>query len=47
MNLLGRMREANAYFELSKAILECELGAHHERSLTVKSIINSIGFLKS
>jgi len=25
-----------AYFELAHAILECELGPHHERTMTVR-----------
>lgn len=36
MLLLERNDEANAYFELSEAILEVELGPDHERCLTVK-----------
>jgi tetratricopeptide (TPR) repeat protein len=34
MFMLERNQEALAYFELSNAILECELGSHHERTLT-------------
>ena len=34
MYMLERNEEAKAYFELAQAILECELGAQHERSLT-------------
>lgn len=34
MFMLERNEEAKAYFELSNAILECELGPNHERTLT-------------
>ena len=34
MYMLERNQEAKAYFELSNAILECELGPQHERTLT-------------
>jgi len=33
MFLLERNEEAKAYFELSNAIFECEVGANHERTL--------------
>ena len=36
MFMLERNQEAMAYFELAFAILECELGPHHERSLTAQ-----------
>ena len=35
MYMLERNQEALAYFELAEAILECELGPDHERTLTV------------
>lgn len=35
MYMLERNQEATAYFELSHAILECELGPSHERTMTV------------
>ena len=34
MYQIDRTQEAMAYFELAKAILDYELGGHHERSLT-------------
>lgn len=34
MYMLERNQEAKAYFELSQAILECELGPNHERTMT-------------
>ena len=34
MYMLERNQEAKAYFELANAILECELGPQHERTLT-------------
>ena len=34
MYMLERNEEAKAYFELATAILECELGPDHERTLT-------------
>lgn len=37
MYMLERNQEAKAYFELAEAILECELGPNHERTLTVSS----------
>jgi len=37
MYMLERNQEGKAYFELAHAILECELGPHHERTLTVIS----------
>lgn len=33
MFMLERNEEAKAYFELSNAIFECEVGANHERTL--------------
>jgi hypothetical protein len=36
MFMLERNQESKAYFELSNAILECELGPQHERTLTSK-----------
>ena len=36
MLLIERNLEASAFFELAEAILECELGASHERTLTVR-----------
>ena len=36
MFMLERNEEAKAYFELSNAILDCELGPQHERTLTSK-----------
>lgn len=36
MFMLERNEEAKAYFELANAILECELGPQHERTLTSK-----------
>jgi hypothetical protein len=38
--MLERNQEAKAYFELSNAILECELGPQHERTLTSARNIN-------
>ena len=38
MYMLERNQEAMAYFELAQAILECELGPNHERTLTVSQI---------
>lgn len=40
--MLERNQEAKAYFELANAILECELGYEHERTLTVKRNIKKI-----
>lgn len=40
MYMLERNQEAKAYFELSNAILECELGPQHERTLTSARNIN-------
>ena len=42
MFMLERNEEAKAYFELANAILECELGPHHERTLTSARNINKI-----
>jgi hypothetical protein len=42
MFFLERNEEAKAYFELANAILECELGPHHERTLTSARNINKI-----
>lgn len=42
MFMLERNQEAKAYFELSNAILECELGYDHERTLTAKRNIKKI-----
>mmetsp|Transcript_4956 Transcript_4956/g.6364 ORF Transcript_4956/g.6364 Transcript_4956/m.6364 type:complete len:170 (+) Transcript_4956:313-822(+) len=39
MYMLERNQEAKAYFELSAAILESELGPHHERTLTANKNI--------
>jgi tetratricopeptide (TPR) repeat protein len=36
MFMLERNEEAKAYFELANAILDCELGPQHERTLTSK-----------
>lgn len=41
--MLERNLEAKAYFELSNAILECELGAQHERTLTTARNLKKIG----
>lgn len=38
MYMLERNQECLAYFELANAILECELGPSHERTMTVSSI---------
>ena len=42
MFMLERNEESKAYFELSNAILECELGAQHERTLTSSRNIKKI-----
>jgi hypothetical protein len=42
MFMLERNEEAKAYFELANAILECELGFQHERTLTTKRNILKI-----
>lgn len=42
MFMLERNEEAKAYFELAHAILECELGTMHERSLTAARNIKKI-----
>jgi len=42
MFMLERNQEAKAYFELANAILECELGPQHERTLTSKRNILKI-----
>lgn len=36
MYMLERNQESKAYFELSNAIMNAELGPHHERTLTTK-----------
>ena len=36
MYMLERNQEAMAYFELAQAILECELGPSHERTMTAQ-----------
>ena len=36
MYMLERNQEALAYFKLAQAILECELGPSHERTMTVR-----------
>jgi hypothetical protein len=38
MYMLERNQECLAYFELAEAILECELGPSHERTMTVSFI---------
>jgi hypothetical protein len=40
MYMLERNQEAKAYFELANAIMEAELGPHHERSLTTSRNID-------
>lgn len=40
MYMLERNQECMAYFELAHAILECELGPHHERTMTVSYILS-------
>lgn len=42
MFMLERNEEAKAYFELADAILECELGPQHERTLTARKNIQKI-----
>lgn len=42
MFLLERNEESKAYLELSNAILECELGPEHERTLTSAKNINKV-----
>jgi len=42
MFMLERNEEAKAYFELASAILECELGPSHERTLTAMRNIKKI-----
>lgn len=42
MFMLERNEEAKAYFELAQAILECELGPHHERSLTAARNVKKV-----
>jgi hypothetical protein len=42
MMMLERNQEGKAYFELANAILECELGPQHERTLTSKRNINKV-----
>lgn len=39
MYMLERNQECLAYFELAHAILECELGPSHERTMTVSLLI--------
>jgi len=41
MYLLERNQESKAYFELAHAILDSELGPHHERTLTVSNLYSS------
>lgn len=36
MYMLERNQESKAYFELSNAIMDAELGPQHERTLTTK-----------
>jgi hypothetical protein len=36
MYMLERNQESLAYFELAQAILECELGPSHERTMTAQ-----------
>jgi hypothetical protein len=42
MMALERNEEAKAYFELSNAIMECELGPDHERTLTTARNIDKV-----
>ena len=42
MFMLERNEEAKAYFELANAILECELGPQHERTLTSARNISKV-----
>lgn len=42
MFMLERNLEAKAYFELANAILDCELGPQHERTLTSHRNIQKI-----
>ena len=37
MYMLERNQESKAYFELSNAIMDAELGPQHERTLTVST----------
>jgi hypothetical protein len=47
MYMLERNQECLAYFELAEAILECELGPSHERTMTVSTFHTYlIGFKK-
>ena len=39
MYMLERNQESKAYFELSHAIMEAELGPHHERTLSVSELV--------
>jgi hypothetical protein len=41
---IDRNEEATAYFDLAYAILECELGSHHERAMTVRFL--TLGLIK-
>ena len=44
MYMLERNQECLAYFELAHAILECELGPSHERTMTVSALLlESVG----
>ena len=40
MYMLERNQESKAYFELSNAIMDAELGQHHERTLTTQRNLN-------
>ena len=42
MFMLERNEEAKAYFELAQAILECDLGPQHERSLTAARNVSKV-----
>ena len=42
MYMLERNQESKAYFELASAIMDAELGPHHERTLTVSKKSSSL-----
>lgn len=43
MYILERMQESKAFFELSAAIMDAELGPHHERTLTTVRNVQKAG----
>lgn len=40
--MLGRSQEALGYIEIAEVVLDTELGAHHERTMTARNNLKKI-----